>query len=272
MAVVRATSPFPFLLPFFLAVPWPETDPVFWQTLAVLVPFEIAALVLYMRALKVSPLSLSIPFLAFTPTFVLMTGWLVLGEQVTGAGMAGVLLTVMGAYVLYMDSWNMTFLAPFRAFAREEGARLMLGVAAIYSLTSVLGKKAVQHSSPLFFACFYFLLLAFVTPVVLWIFSLMLDRIRPGANFIGPVCPIRKGGSFAWTAWGTVGFFQAFMVICHMWAINIVAAAYMIAVKRTSLFFSVIFGKLVFDEEKVPQRLTGTGLMVTGVGLIVIYA
>jgi uncharacterized membrane protein len=44
----------------------------------------------------------------------------------------------------------------------------------------------------------------------------------------------------------------------------------MIAVKRTSLIFSVIYGKLIFKEKKIVQRLAGTGLMLLGVGLIVL--
>ncbi|MBW1670009.1 MAG: EamA family transporter, partial [Deltaproteobacteria bacterium] len=122
MAIVKSTAPMPFLLPLLLAISWPETDLVFWHTVGLLVPFEILALLLYMQALRVSPLSLSIPFLAFTPVFIVLTGWLVLDEKVTIGGLLGILCTITGAYVLHIKSSRKGLLEPFRAIAKEQGS------------------------------------------------------------------------------------------------------------------------------------------------------
>jgi drug/metabolite transporter (DMT)-like permease len=269
MAVVKSTAPVPFLLPLLLAISWPETDSVFWQTVGLLVPLEILALLMYMQALKISPLSLSIPFLAFTPVFIVLTGWIVLDEKVTKVGVLGILCTVTGAYVLHIKSSKEGFLEPLKAIARERGSRLMLAVAGIYSLTSVLGKKAIQHSDPIFFACFYFVLLGIVTPLSLgalrWI-----NNGFGSQNKQSGLWPFKKTGRNLWGAWWAVGLAQTIMVLSHMWAINLITAAYMIAVKRTSLIFSVIYGKLIFKEKYISQRLAGASLMVLGIGLIVL--
>jgi uncharacterized membrane protein len=45
----------------------------------------------------------------------------------------------------------------------------------------------------------------------------------------------------------------------------------MIAVKRTSLVFSVIYGWLIFKEEKIKERLIGSGLMLAGVVVILVF-
>ena len=268
MAVVRSTAPMPFLLPIFLTVSWPETDLVFWQTVGILVPFEILALVLYMQALKVSPLSLSIPFLAFTPVFIVLTGWLVLDERVTQSGLLGIIAIVVGAYVLHIKAGIKGLLEPFKAIASEQGSRLMLVVAGIYSLTSVLGKRAIQHSDPIFFGCFYFVLLGVVTPLSLAILRWLISG--PGSNNkrTCSLWPLRKTGWQPWSAWWALGLTQTIMVLSHMWAIHLITAAYMIAVKRTSLIFSVIYGKLIFKETEITQRLAGASLMMLGVGLI----
>jgi len=269
MAIVRSTAPIPFLLPLLLAISWPETDLVFWQTVGFLVPFEILALLLYMQALKVSPLSLSIPFLAFTPVFIVLTGWLVLDEKVTMAGLLGILCIVAGAYVLHIKSSRKGFFEPLKAIAKEQGSRLMLAVAGIYSLTSVLGKKAIQHSDPIFFACFYFVLLGIVTPLSLWVLRWVTNGFG-SQNKQSTLWSFKKTGRSPWGAWWAVGLAQTIMVLSHMWAINLITAAYMIAVKRTSLIFSVIYGKLIFKEKEITQRLAGASLMVLGVGLIVL--
>jgi len=271
MAIVRSAAPMPFLLPLLFVISWPETDPVFWQTVGLLVPFEILALLLYMQALRVSPLSLSIPFLAFTPVFIVLTGWLILDEKVTLAGLMGILCTVTGAYVLHIKASRKGFLEPLRAIARERGSRLMLAVAGIYSLTSVLGKKAIQHSSPVFFACFYFVLLGMLTPLSIWALYRITNGFSANNKQSRPLWPFqKKAGPNPWGAWWAVGLAQTIMVLSHMWAIHLITAAYMIAVKRTSLIFSVIYGKLIFKEKEIPQRLAGASLMMLGVGLIIL--
>ncbi|MBW2350614.1 MAG: EamA family transporter [Deltaproteobacteria bacterium] len=269
MAIVKSTAPMPFLLPLLLAISWPETDLVFWQTVGFLVPFEILALLLYMQALRVSPLSLSIPFLAFTPVFIVLTGWLVLDEKVTIGGLLGILCTITGAYVLHIKSSKKGLLEPFRAIAKEQGSRLMLSVAGIYSLTSVLGKKAIQHSDPIFFACFYFVLLGIVTPLSLGVLRWVTNGFV-SHNKQSSLWSFKKDGRNSWGAWWVVGLAQTIMVLSHMWAIHLITAAYMIAVKRTSLIFSIIYGKLIFKEKEIAQRLAGASLMVLGVGLIVL--
>ncbi len=259
MAVVRAVSPIPFLLPVLVCIPWPEISKEFWTTVTMLVPLELAALTLYMKALKTSPISLSIPFLAFTPVFIVLTGWFILDEQVTTAGLAGILLTVAGAYILNLNKSVSGIFGPFVMIFKETGPLLMLMVALIYSITSVLGKKAVLQSGPFFFACFYFVLIGVATPLMALAASLFSTRVGHAMKGLRP--------NLGW--WG-VGLCQAVMVLTHMWAISLTQAAYMIAVKRTSLLFSVFYGKFIFREERIPERFAGTALMVAGVAIILI--
>jgi len=101
------------LLIFFIAIP--SLDKTFWITVLALIPLELTALVLYVRAIKASPLSLTIPFLSLTPVFLILTGWLMLGERIDAAGTTGIVLVVSGAYFLHIRSFREGWLAPFRA-------------------------------------------------------------------------------------------------------------------------------------------------------------
>ncbi len=255
MAVGRVLAPIGFLLPLLLIQPWPPLDKVFWETLAVLLPLETTALICYMEALRVSPLSLTVPFLAFTPAFMILTGALVLGETLSLQGILGILLIVVGSYSLNLKDLRTGWWAPFQAVFRERGSWLMLLVAFIYALTSVLGKLAIQHSNPLFFASFYFVVHGLFATIVL---ALVL-RVYPWQV----VKQSPKG-----VLW--VGLAQTAMVITHMWAISLAPAAYMIAVKRLSVLFGVVLGGVVFREREITMRLFGASLMVVGVFLIVL--
>ena len=268
MAIIRSISAVPLLFPFLLIMTWPELGRDFWLTLAMLLPLEVTALFLYMKALKSSPLSLSVPFLAFTPTFITLSGWLILNEKVSVGGFCGVFLTCIGAYTLNIKKGRKGILLPIKAIGQEPGSRLMLTVAAIYSITSVLGKKAIGYSSPFFFACFYFTILGISTPLILLSLSI-LGRDKPLKKGPWASLVLRDLGG-KWTALWAVGLFQAIMVLTHMWAINMATAAYMIAVKRLSLIFSVLFGYFLFGDREITQRLAGSGLMVLGVFLIVL--
>ena len=77
------------------------------------------------------------------------------------------LLVVIGTWALNLErpqaGQARSWLAPLSAIGRERGSRLMLVVALIYSLTSVLGKGALQYLPATVFGPFYYSLLGLFT-------------------------------------------------------------------------------------------------------------
>ena len=202
--------------------------------------------------LKLSPLSLSIPFLSFTPVFMIFTGFLILDESPNIWGICGISFVVTGSYVLYSSKIKYGYLAPFRAIRKEPGSWLMLVVAMLYSILAVLGKKAIQHSSPIFFGFFF---LASVNITILILFPL-LAKIKWNVLFKMPgrgIC---------------VGFTLYLHILLHVLAISMVKAVYMISVKRMSIVFAVIYGWLLFRETDIKSRMLGAVLMFLGIIVI----
>lgn len=253
VAWVREGYALPFLAFGFFFFPIPGLDSTFWITVAALLPMEITALILYVRAIKLSPLSLTVPFMALSPVFIIFFAFIFLGEVPSGAGAVGIVLIAVGAYALNAGAYRKGLLGPVRAVFKEPGSVLMIIVALIYSLTSTLGKVAVEHSSPVFFGFFYsFLLTLVMTAYVAYKGKLRFVFSRP-ASFI------------------PIGLCTAAMVSTHFIAISLTQAAYMISVKRTSLVWSVILGRLIFKEEDIRQRLAGSVIMMAGVLVIVLF-
>ncbi len=58
---------------------------------------------MYQRALHVSPLSVTVPYLAFTPVLLLFTGYVVVHESPSSQGLLGVLVVTVGGYLLAID-------------------------------------------------------------------------------------------------------------------------------------------------------------------------
>jgi drug/metabolite transporter (DMT)-like permease len=259
LAVVRFGMAGLLLTPLLAGLPpLSALPPPFWWTLAVLVPLEILAILLYLAAIRDHPLSLTLPYLAFTPVFGMGVAWVLLGERVTAAGAAGVLLVVAGAWLLNSDQvrrtdWR-TWMAPWRAIWRGPGSRLMLAVAVIYALTSTLGKGAMRHLGAEHFGAFYYGVLGLA---VILVFALP----RPAL--------LRKLASRP-LAVAAVGLLTGISAYTHFLAIQQVQVAYMIAVKRTSLLFGILYGVLWFRERGLLRRLPAGGLMVAGVALILL--
>jgi len=242
--------------PLLLQEPLPELPLPFWGWLAALVPLEILAMLLYMRAIRDHPLVLTLPYLAFTPVFVVATSYLLLGEEVSLRGFTGIVLVVAGTWLLNRHQvggvGRSSWWGPLRAVFGNPGSGMMLGVAALYSLTSVMGKGAVQYMPPAQFGPFYWLVLGLITPLVFSITNpTCISALwrRPLANLLVAACT------------GT-------MAVAHFLAIREVEVAYMIAVKRTSLLFGILYGALLFGESGLGTHLVAGSLMLMGVALI----
>lgn len=240
------------LLPF---VKFYELSFAFFKTLSFCLPLELGAIILYIKALKLSPLSLTLPFLSLTPLYLILTSFFILGERIGLKGIFGILFLAAGSYVLNFDRVGKGILSPFSAIMKERGSLYMIAVSFLYSLTSALGKKAILLSSPITFAFFYYVLLWFSFGIV--VFLGKKEKLRS----------IRKKDIFKSFPVGLSNFLS---ILCHVFGISLSPVAYFIALKRISIFFGLLYGFLLFKEGGARQRTTGTILMFVGF-LILIF-
>ncbi len=256
LLLLRFGVPGLLLLPVAWLNPIPPVPAAFWGGMLLLVPLELIAMWCYMVAIRDCPLYLTLPYLAFTPVFNVLTGYVVLGETVSVTGFIGILLVVCGTYLLNLERFRLSswrgWLAPLRAVLHERGSRLMLLAAAIYSLTSVFSKQVMGYATPASFGPFYFVTLGMVV-----IFLTTLRAPRSLKLLTRRPAPLLA-----------VGGLMALMVVTHFLAIAQVEVAYMIAVKRSSLLFGIVFGALLFGERHVVRHFVAGALMVAGVVLI----
>ena len=256
LVIVRFGMPGLLLLPLLVVQPMPELATEFWYWTAALIPLEVTAMLLYSQAIRDTSLSLTLPYLAFTPVFNTLTGYILLQEQVSVTGFLGILFVVFGAWLLNLEharGERFDVIAPFRAIVTERGSRLMLITAALYSLTSVLGKGALAYTTPVFFGTLYYVVIGFTVIVVFSVGA----RTPVNVLWRKPVPHI------------AIGLFMGVMVVTHFFAIQHVEVAYMIAVKRTSLLFGILYSVLLFHERARIEHFVAGGLMLAGVYLIV---
>jgi drug/metabolite transporter (DMT)-like permease len=238
----------PFLLPLLLFIDIPALDAEFWWALLVGGGLNMIAAILYMKAIKRSDLSVTVPMVTFTPLFLLFTSPLLVGEFPGAYGLTGVVLIVLGSYLLNIKKRAMGCLAPFKALITEQGPRLMLLVALLWSVTANVDKIGLKHSSPLFWA------IAVNTFIACGLLPLALYRMRNGFG--------RSKSNFKILL--VTGFCGGMTTICQMIAISLTLVPHVIAIKRTSTMMSVLWGHFLFGERGLRQRFLGVFIMILG--------
>ncbi len=217
---------------------------------------DVVLMILFTTALQSGDVTRVAPVMALTPLFLFATGLIINGEQPPLLGIIGVSAIVVGTYWLYFEkaassSWwhHTTFWQPLAAILKNREAKLMLLVAVLAAVTNSFQKVAITHSNPTFYAGFSFLLLAgLLTPIVL----------HESATALLPF--LRQN----WKTVALIGLLQGSGVLAEFSAKATSFVVYVIALKRTSIVFSVWLAALFFNEPW-KERLGPSALIVAGV-------
>ena len=244
----------PLTLVTLMFVPVPPLDAVFYVSFAASLPLNAVPFILYMTAIRRSPLSLTLPYLAFTPVFMVPTGYVLLDELPGFWGMIGIATVCAGSYVLNIDVRHWSVFEPLKAVFRETGSWIMLIVAFLFSFSSVVGKLAILHSSVVFFQMSFFAVLGISLAVI---FGLA-GKIRFAKIVEHPVRGM------------VAGILVYFHILFHGIAIAMTKAAYMISIKRMSILVGVIYGGYFFQEDNIVIRFLGSLMMVGGAVIILV--
>jgi uncharacterized membrane protein len=246
----------PLLIPCLLVAGTPPLGPQFWPVLGISTILLTVASIFYFLAIKHSDLSLAVPMQALTPLFLLITSPIMLGEFPGAFGGFGVILIVLGAYILHFNERGKKgFWGPFRSLVSEKGSRYMLIVAIIFSISGNLDKIGVINSSPLMWLFALNLAVAVVLSAVILKYSKDI-----GAQIKG-----------SWPFLLALGLCSGVGLIFQMMAIKMTIIPYLIAVKRTSVIMTSLFGFFLFKEKELRERLIGAILMVLGVFAIYFF-
>ncbi|HSF73405.1 MAG TPA: EamA family transporter [Microcoleus sp.] len=238
-----------FLIPWVLYTGIPPLNSQFWLALLIGGSINAVTALLYIKAIKVSDLSLTIPLVALTPLFMLVTSPLIVGEYPKFFDYIGILLIVAGSYLLNIKEKHKGYLAPFKSLLDEPGPKLMLIVAFLWSIASNCDKIGVTNSYPIFWV-----FSLFGTMSVLLLPVLLHKTPNPGRQIVKQLPML-----------AAMGFINALGVICQMQALTLTLVVRVTALKRTSVLMGVLFGHFIFKEKDIQERLLGAGIMILGV-------
>lgn len=231
------------------ATVWPTlVRPEFWPLLFWDSAINIVAYLFYIRAFRLADASLVAPLTLLTPVLMLVTSPIMLGEQTPTLGVAGVVFTVLGVGLLDAGKTNLSGgrrRPDFMLFLADPGARAMLATATLWSIGANVDKLGVLASTPLIW-------IASVTGCIA-LFSLIYW-------LAGPRMPVTASQlRYALFAGASMSIGNT----VQMWALTILFAPYVIAIKRLSALFTVLVSGR-FLREDTRGRLFGAVVMLLG--------
>ncbi len=228
----------------------------YWVLTAASVVMNLAANFLFLRAVQISPLSLTTPYLAFTPVFSAVTALVFLGQIPTVFGWAGIVVVCIGAFFMNPGNKADGLLAPLKALWTERGSFYMLFVALIWGITPILDKTTSEITSPMWQT----MILAAGVGVVFVVFRRVKDgRFAPlFEEFRAIPGWLLLGGSFAVGA-----------MVLQLTSYAFIDVAYVETIKRAvGVTAAIAAGYFFFGERDIWRRLVGALVMTIGVGLI----
>jgi len=209
---------------------------------------------LFLKALNISEMSVSLPMLSFTPLFLVIISYFTLKELPSFIGFMGILMIVVGAYIINLRQGKGIF-EPFKSIFKIKGSFYILIVAFVWSLTSILFKKGILMSSPVYFVTLvYFIVAVGMIPFLLIGIKDKMKDMK--SNF-------RHLFYF--------GIVSGLMNLTASFAMLYAIVSYVISLKRTSLIFSILIGYFYFNEKNIKNALIGTLIMIIGGVLITLF-
>lgn len=214
------------------------------------------AVVLFLDALRLAPMSLLIPLLSFTPVISATLAWIFRGQAPGLAQYAGAFLVVLGAGVLRLGAGPRE---GFGATLREPGVRRMLLVAFLWSCTSVLDQTAVNRGA----GAWYAPVVTAAVAALMLVWTGLRGQLRA---FLQAAIPLASrpllGGLAVVIGAGAL----AVQIEAFRWA----PVGFVEVVKRgVGMASAVLLGRFLFGEPLSGQKLVAVGLLTLGVALVV---
>jgi len=236
----------------------------FWLPLTLTSFLGVLAFIFLYRALQQSDVSKVIPFISFTPIFILFIEYLIYGKLPKLQGLIGVFIIVIGTLIFEVRKTDETSLKPFLRIFKNKSSLYVILTALIWSVTSVLDKVATLNSSPIIYST--------LSNIYKLLIILPIFVIRSKKHPL-----ILKGKDSARNAPTSLLLLILITAILHIaeiifqtTAISTGFVSYVLAIKRTSIVFTVFLAYAILKEKPNPKLLFSTIVMLAGVILIVL--
>jgi drug/metabolite transporter (DMT)-like permease len=252
---------FTFLLPFAAVfVLWkglPVIRPGFWLACLSFAVCQTISTMALSKALKLSQISMVTALWKVSLLVLVVLGYFTLKERPTILGIAGILISMVGVYLLNVNRAHIAWWAPLAVLFTDHGLRYTL-LAALFFAPSVVTIKWAMQCSDQYTGTLggYLAASLLVTPIVL---------VTSRRRFV----EVPR----YWKAFVSFGLFAALTTVSQGTAYLMTLSSYVEAVKQVEILFAMAIGTLMFHEkQQVRDIAPGALVMLAGVVLLSLAA
>jgi uncharacterized membrane protein len=248
---------FTFLLPFALlgcvVGGFPTIEPGFVGWCVLFGVSQTLSTLALSKALKLSEISLVTALWKVSLLVLLGMAWVTIGERPSPLGVAGVLLSALGVYLLNVSRARVGWWEPLRVLFTDRGQRYTLLAALFYAPSVITIKQAILASNAAMGTLGgYLAASAIMTPIVLWTSAAHFARLPR-----------------YWKEFVALGLFAALTTISQGHAYTLTLSSYVEAVKQVEILFAMAIGVLAFGEaQRVRESAVGAVVMLVGMVLL----
>lgn len=248
----------------------PQIDLVFVAALLSAAAFNWGATLLSTHALDRADASLVTPLLTFNPAFTVLVAWIVLGEAPGLREGLGIVVILLGVYVLEAQDARTGLLAPLSILGHRSGAVMALLASGLWGTTTVLEKLAIEHvtppNGPLVALISTALTVLLLTPNAMFALSRSRRTASPGET-LGQ----KKGMGGLRAQPRTFLVAVSIAGIAPLFGFTAIAlgfVGYVTALFKLSAVFTIVWARLLLGEEHFRERVLGASVMVLGGALV----
>ncbi len=248
---------FTFLLPFAfvtcLITGWPTLKPGFVAWCLAFGVCQTLSTLALSKALKASDISLVTALWKVSLLVLLGMAWVTIDEKPNALGVAGVLLSAAGVYLLNIARARISPWEPLRVLVTDHGQRYALLAAFFYAPSVITIKQAILASNTAAGT------LGAYTAASLIVTPLALTTSARHFRSIGR----------HWKEFVALGLFAALTTLSQGKAYTLTLSSYVEAVKQIEILFAMAVGVMWFGEaQRVRESALGAVVMLVGTMLL----
>ena len=236
----------------------PSLGIYFWIGIAGSVILYTVSRILHLRVIRDAQLSHVYPLIALTPIFTLIiASFPPLSERPSSFVILGAIVSLVGCYVLNINSLKEGLLEPFKILFKNKHAFLMLIAVALLGFVTVFDKIAITGTSPQnsIFALF-------AENIIITV--VMAPYLFSGSRKIGIVSEIWNNK----TALVVLGLLATISNALGFIAFSGASVGIVSAIFRSQILFALLFGFILFKDKPRPETILGTIIMIAGLVII----
>ncbi|NWF50982.1 MAG: EamA family transporter [Ignavibacteriaceae bacterium] len=246
-----------FSVPFFFFIDYQTINSINLSVLFLKSMIGVAAFFCVMLSLKNLEISNALPLLALTPGFIAVFAFFLLGESLKSTEILGLVLLVMGTFILESQNGK-NFVLPFTVFFRSKYHRFIILALLLFTASSIMDKFLLikLNLSPVSLTAFQHVYFAVLFGIIFIIFN---KKLEPVKSFV-------TKNNLLWISFIsilTIGY-----RFTQILAVGMASVALVLAIKRTSVFWATVIGGKIFSDKDLLKRSIAAVLIIAGAILI----